>query len=159
LPHRQKFKPHSPDIARFIRAADGLSGLRFPLGCWARLLIFYFIDDGASDGGVARPGRIVRSIRLSSNSGGGLFPPLAATCALGLMLAGVQPASANSGISTFVPKKGDPDSMSANDFFKLIDKSIPKFKDMIVVIGGCYSSGFSDSAESSKAYKSAMVSR
>jgi len=53
-----------------------------------------------------------------------------------------------------VPKKGDPDSMSANDFFKLIDKSIPKFKDMIVVIGGCYSSGFSDSAESSKAYKS-----
>jgi hypothetical protein len=103
---------------------------------------------------LARLWRIVRSIRLCSNSGGGLVPSLAATCAFGLMLAGVQPASANSGISTFVPKKGDPDSMSANDFFKLIDKSIPKFKDMIVVIGGCYSSGFSDSAESSKAYKS-----
>jgi hypothetical protein len=103
---------------------------------------------------LARPWRIVRSIRLSSDSGGGLVPSLAATCALGLMLAGVQPAIANSGISTFVPKKGDPDSMSANDFFKLIDKSIPKFKDMIVVIGGCYSSGFSDSAESSKAYNS-----
>jgi hypothetical protein len=72
-----------------------------------------------------------------------------------LMLAAPQSASANSGISTFHPNKGDPDSMSANDFFKLIDKSIDtKFKDMIVVIGGCYSSGFSDAAENSAAYKS-----
>ena len=56
----------------------------------------------------------------------------------GLMLAGVQMAFADSGISTFVPKKGDPDAMSAGDFFKLIDKSVNnKFKDMIVIIGGC----------------------
>jgi hypothetical protein len=73
----------------------------------------------------------------------------------GLMLAGAQMAFADSGVSTYVPKKGDPDAMSAGDFFKLIDKSVNnKFKDMIVIIGGCYSSGFSDSAENSNAYKS-----
>jgi hypothetical protein len=72
-----------------------------------------------------------------------------------LFLAAVQAASANSGVSTFVPKQGDPDSMSAGDFFKLIDKSIKtRFKDMILVIGGCYSAGFSDSAEDSASYKS-----
>jgi len=103
---------------------------------------------------LARLWRIIRSLGFCANSG--IAPCLAAAFVFGLMLAGAQTASANSGISTFVPKKGDPDSMSANDFFKLIDKSVnKKFKDMIVIIGGCYSSGFSDSAENSNAYKSA----
>ena len=78
-----------------------------------------------------------------------------AALALCLAVSGSGTAFAGSGMSTFVPKKGDPDSMSSGDFFKLIDKSVnKKFKDMIVVIGGCYSAGFSDSAENSAAFKS-----
>lgn len=114
---------------------------------------------------LARLWRIVRSIRLRTKAGrhptsnpspgAGRTVMVAVALISGLMLAGVQMAFADSGISTFVPKKGDPDAMSAGDFFKLIDKSVNnKFKDMIVIIGGCYSSGFSDSAENSNAYKS-----
>src|SRR5713226_3356747 len=106
--------------------------------------------------------RIVRSIRLSTNAerhqtsdpspSAGRKVMVAAALISGLMLAGAPMAFADSGVSTFVPKKDDPDAMSAGDFFKLIDKSVNnKFKDMIVVMGGCYSSGFSDSAENSKA--------
>ena len=65
-------------------------------------------------------------------------------------------SEASTGFITFqADKKNDPKSMSGNDFRKLLDKSLgDKFKDLIVVFGGCFSKNLTNAMKDSKAAKS-----
>jgi len=60
-------------------------------------------------------------------------------------------AISESGVDTYKPPNSkDPDSISSKDIFKLLDKSLgKKFKDLIVINGGCYTSGFTDAGANS----------
>jgi hypothetical protein len=64
-------------------------------------------------------------------------------------------ARADAGLDTHISKDGDHGSMSAGDFFKLLDRSLgDKFQDLVLVFGGCFTKEFTDKGKTSVAGKS-----
>jgi hypothetical protein len=75
-------------------------------------------------------------------------------CVAALVLS--ETATAEVGFVTHqTDKTNDPSAMSANDFEKILNKSLgDKFKDLVVVLGACFSGDFITAMKESKAAKS-----
>ena len=76
-------------------------------------------------------------------------------CVALLGLANSKSEAAPGFVTYQIDKKNDPKAMSGNDFRKILDKSLgDKFKDLIVIFGGCFSKDLTNAMKDGKAAKS-----